>query len=63
MSMEFQPSKLKFLLGRHLVTNSFGLGRLFYKSSPSFKISDAMATKMVATWRVEFHTTTSHLLS
>ena len=28
-----QPSKLKFLLGRHLVTNSFGLGRLFYKSS------------------------------
>ena len=28
-----QPSKLKFLLGRHLATNSFGLGRLFYKSS------------------------------
>ena len=28
-----QPSKLKFLLGRHLVTNSFGLGRLFYKAS------------------------------
>ena len=28
-----QPSKLKFLLGRHLPTNSFGLGRLFYKSS------------------------------
>ena len=27
-----QPSKLKFLLGRHLATNSFGLGRLFYKS-------------------------------
>ena len=25
--------KLKFLLGRHLATNSFGLGRLFYKSS------------------------------
>ena len=28
-----QPSKLKFLLGRHLATNSFGLGKLFYKSS------------------------------
>ena len=28
-----QPSKLKFLLGRHFATNSFGLGRLFYKSS------------------------------
>ena len=28
-----QPSRLKFLLGRHLATNSFGLGRLFYKSS------------------------------
>ena len=28
-----QPSKLKFLVGCHLATNSFGLGRLFYKSS------------------------------
>ena len=28
-----QPSKLKFLLGRHLATNSFGLGRPLYKSS------------------------------
>ena len=28
-----QPSKLKFLLGRHMATNSFGVGRLFYKSS------------------------------
>ena len=28
-----QPSKLKFLLGRHLATNSFGLGELLYKSS------------------------------
>ena len=28
-----QPSKLKFLLGHYLATNSFGLGRLFYKSS------------------------------
>ena len=28
-----QPSRLKFLLGHHLATNSFGLGRLFYKSS------------------------------
>ena len=27
-----QPSKLKFLRGRHLATNSLGLGRLFYKS-------------------------------
>ena len=27
------PSKLKFLLGHHLATNSFGLGRLFDKSS------------------------------
>ena len=30
---EFNPLKLKFLLGRHFTTNSFGLGRLFYKSS------------------------------
>ena len=28
-----QPSKLNLLLGRHLATNSFDLGRLFYKSS------------------------------
>ena len=27
------PSKLKFFLGCHLATNSFGLGRPFYKSS------------------------------
>ena len=32
-SLYFQPSKLKFLLDRHLATHSFGLGRLFYKSS------------------------------
>ena len=41
-----------FLLGYHLATNSFGLGRMFYKSSSSSKILGAMATKMVATWRV-----------
>ena len=29
---ELQPSKLKFLLGRHLATTSFGSGKLFYKS-------------------------------
>ena len=28
-----QPFRLKFSLGHHLATNSFGLGRLFYKSS------------------------------
>ena len=28
-----QPSKLKFLPSCHLATNSFGLGRLFYKSN------------------------------
>ena len=28
-----QPCKLKFLLSCHLATNSFGLGRLFYKPS------------------------------
>ena len=32
-NLPLQPSKLKFLLGRHLATNSFGLGKLFYKSS------------------------------
>ena len=32
-----QPSKLKFLLGRHLATNSFGLGSFFYKSSRQFQ--------------------------
>ena len=31
-----QPSKLKFLRGRHLATNSFGLGRLFYNQSSLF---------------------------
>ena len=44
-----QPSKLKFLLGCHLATNSFGLGR---QSSRQLQILGAMATKMVATWRV-----------
>ena len=38
------PPKLKFLLSHHLATNSFGLGRLFYK------LLGAM-TKMVATCR------------
>ena len=47
-----QPSKLKFLLGRHLPTNSVGLGRLFYKSSRQHQNCGAMATKMVVTWRV-----------
>ena len=31
--MVTQPSKLTFLLGHHLATNSLGLGRPFYKSS------------------------------
>ena len=53
----YQPSKLKFLLARHLATNSFVfLGRP--KSSQikiaSSKILGAMATKMVATWRVAY---------
>ena len=47
-----QPSKLKFLLGRHLATNSFGLGDFFTNQVASFKILGAIATKMVATWRV-----------
>ena len=48
MSLELtkQPPKLKFLLGSHLATNSFGLGRLFYK------LLGAM-TKMVATCRLQ----------
>ena len=32
-----QPSKLKFLLGHHLATNSFGLGRPFYRSRPQLQ--------------------------
>ena len=46
MSLEVtkQPPKLKFLLGSHVATNSFGLARLFYK------LLGAM-TKMVATCR------------
>ena len=32
-NLPLQPSKLIFLLGRHFATNSFGLGKLFYKSS------------------------------
>ena len=49
-----QPFKLKFLLGHHLATNSFSLGRLFANQVASSKILGAMATKMVATWRVVF---------
>ena len=48
-----QPSKLKFLPSHHLATNSFVLGRLFTNQVTSFKILGAMATKMVATWRVD----------
>ena len=51
-SLPNQHSKLKFLLGCHLATNSFGLGRLFYKSSRQLQILGTMVTKMVATWRV-----------
>ena len=32
-ALRVEPSKLKVLLSRHLATNSFGLGRLFYKKS------------------------------
>ena len=50
--MPKQPSKLKFLLGHHLATNSFGLGNFFTNQVASCKILGAMVTKMVATWRV-----------
>ena len=43
-----QPSKLKFLLGCHLATNSFG----FTNQVTSSKILGAVVTKMVPTWRV-----------
>ena len=33
INVKIQPSKLTFLLGHHLATNSLGLGRPFYKSS------------------------------
>ena len=49
MQIRLQPSKLKFVLGRHLVTNSFGLARLFTNQVASFKVLGTMATKMVAT--------------
>ena len=42
-SFQGQPSKLKFLLGRHLATKSFGLGRLTNQVA-SFKILGTMAT-------------------
>ena len=32
-TVRVQPSKLKFLLSDHFATNTFGLGRLFDKSS------------------------------
>ena len=54
LPLAFQPSKLKFLLSRHLATNSLGLGRLFANQVASLKILGAMRTKMVATWRVAF---------
>lgn len=48
-----QPSKLKFLLGCDLATNSLGLGRLIYKSSCQLQNSRChIVTKMVATWGV-----------
>ena len=50
----YQPSKLKFLLGCHLATNSFSLGRLFTSQVASSKILGAMVTNMVATWRVVY---------
>ena len=53
VSVNKQPSKLKFLLGRHLATNSFCLGKLFYKSSCQLQNFRQHATKMVATWRVD----------
>ena len=51
--MPLQPSKLKSLLSRYLATNSFGLGILFTNQFASSKILGTMATKMVATWRVD----------
>ena len=53
-----QPFKLKFLLGRHLATNSFGLGRLSTNQVASFKILGAMATNLVATRRVVNYSST-----
>ena len=54
-SLYLQPSKLKFLLDLSLATYSFGLGRLFYKSSHQLQnFRCLMATKMVTTWRVDF---------
>ena len=35
-----QPPKLKVLLSRQLEINSFGLGRLFYKSSHQLRYGD-----------------------
>ena len=55
-SSNVQPSKLTFLLGRHLATNSFGLGRLFYKTSRQVQNFRRHGDyKMVATWRVDVH--------
>ena len=53
MSLELtkQPPKLKFLLGHHLATKSFGLGRLFYKSSRQLQNFRRHGDQIVATWR------------
>ena len=51
-NFSLQPSKLKFLLGCHLATNSFGLGRLFYQASRQLQNFRCHGNQMVATWRV-----------
>ena len=47
-----QPSKLKFLLGRHWQPTLLVYGDFFTNQVARFKILGAMATEMVATWRV-----------
>ena len=49
----FVVVETKFLLSRHLATNSLGLGRLFYKSGHQLQNSRHHREQNVATWRVE----------
>ena len=52
-SFQWQPSKLKLLLSCHLATKSFGLRRLFYKSShqlQNFRRHDNLNSRNLEGW-------------
>ena len=47
-----QPSRLKFLLGHHLATNSFGLGHILFKVCSSSDVWHKIKHVWSTTWRL-----------